>query len=62
MTLTLRGNADFEATRKELMRIKGVNSVELNIPSNKVRVRYDGAVLRNEKIRTEIKRILARGR
>ena len=62
MTLTLPGSADFETTRKELMRIKGVNSVELNIPSHKVRVRYDGHVQRNEKIQTEIKRILARSR
>jgi len=59
LIVTLSGAADFDATKKQLMKIRGVNSVELICASNKLRVRYDGDSKRNLAIKADILKVIA---
>ncbi len=54
LIVTLSDVGDFETVKKRLTKIRGVNSVELMLASNKLRIRYDGDPKRNQPIQADI--------
>lgn len=59
LIVTLSGPVDFDAIKKSVMKISGVNSVELIWDSNKLRVKYDADMRRNLAIREDVMRAIA---
>ena len=59
LVVTLRNTDGFEATKKRILRIRGVGAVELNYMSRKLRVRYDGNKDRSLKVLAEIRKTIA---
>lgn len=59
LIVTLSGPVDFDAIKKSVMKVSGVNSVELIWASNKIRVKYNGNLRRNLAIREDIMRAIA---
>ena len=58
MIVTLVGVDDFQEPKKQIMKIKGVRSVELYGLSGKLRVRYDPDPLKNLAIQAQIKKVI----
>jgi hypothetical protein len=50
LIVTLHTTDGFEATKRKILKIRGVNDVELNYISRKLRVRYGGRADENEEI------------
>jgi hypothetical protein len=59
LIVTLGGAEDFEATRKRILRVRGVSIAEFNYFSHKLRVRFGGDTKRKEEIQAEIRKLIA---
>ncbi len=58
LIVTLLGADDFHEAKKQIMKVKGVRSVELYGLSGKLRVRYDSDPGKNLEIQARIKKII----
>jgi hypothetical protein len=56
--VTLQGADDFQQAKKQIMKVKGVRSVELYGLSGKLRVRYDSDPKKNLEIQARIRKII----